>query len=43
MLVTRFPGCVGDESESDCGGWRQQCWLGLSLDVGDKILWLCGG
>ena len=26
MLVTRFPGCVGDEN--DCSGWRQQCWLG---------------
>ena len=35
MLVTRFPGCVGDESE--CRGRRQQCWLGLSLDLSDSL------
>ena len=35
MLVTRFPGYVGDES--DYRGWRQQCWLGLSLDLSDSL------
>ena len=28
MLVTRFPGCVGEGDDSDYSGWRQQCWLG---------------
>ena len=36
ILVTRFPGCVGDEEH--CYGWRQPCvaWVGW-----DQLLYLC--